>query len=111
MRTATSRTASALAEAQRAHPDRLATLQQVAARYAVAITPAIADLIDPSDPHDPIARQFVPDARELDVQPTESRDPIGDDAFSPVEGVVHRSGHLLGGAMPFRGHLLLGADQ
>ena len=34
----------------------------VAARYAVAITPAMADLIDPHDPHDPIARQFVPDA-------------------------------------------------
>ena len=31
------------------------------ARYAVAITPALADLIDPSDPHDPMARQFVPD--------------------------------------------------
>ena len=45
--------------------DRLAALEQVAARYAVAITPALADLIDPSDPHDPIARQFVPDAREL----------------------------------------------
>ena len=38
-----------------------AALEQVAARYAVAITPAMADLIDPSDPHDPIARQFVPD--------------------------------------------------
>ena len=40
-------------------------LAKVAARYAVAITPAIAGLIDPSDPHDPIAKQFVPDAREL----------------------------------------------
>jgi lysine 2,3-aminomutase len=69
---------------------RLAALEQVAARYAVAITPAVADLIDPSDPDDPIARQFVPDARELVVQPQESRDPIGDDRWSPVEGVVHR---------------------
>jgi len=47
-------------------PDaRLAELEKVAARYAVAITPAMADLIDPADPHDPIARQFVPDLREL----------------------------------------------
>ena len=52
--------------------------------------PAMADLIDPSDPRDPIARQFVPDARELEQSPQESRDPIGDDAFSPVEGIVHR---------------------
>jgi lysine 2,3-aminomutase len=69
---------------------RLSALEQVAARYAVAITPALTDLIDAGDPHDPIARQFVPDARELDVLPEESGDPIGDDAHSPVEGIVHR---------------------
>ena len=63
---------------------------EVAARYAVAITPAMADAIDRSDPHDPIARQFVPDARELDRRAEESADPIADDPFSPVEGVVHR---------------------
>ena len=70
--------------------ERLDELADVAARYAVAITPAMADLIDPADPHDPIARQFVPDARELERQPEERGDPIGDDAHSPVEGIVHR---------------------
>jgi lysine 2,3-aminomutase len=70
--------------------ERLGELAEVAARYAVAITPAMADLIDRNDPHDPIARQFVPDARELERRPEESSDPIGDDSFSPVEGVVHR---------------------
>jgi lysine 2,3-aminomutase len=84
------RTPSDLVDAQLAGRDRLAALEQVAARYAVTITPAIAALIDPSDPHDPIARQFVPDARELKMRPGESRDPIGDDARSPVEGIVHR---------------------
>ena len=69
---------------------RLGELAEVAARYAVAITPVMADAIDCSDPHDPIARQFVPDPRELDHRPEESADPIGDDRFSPVEGVVHR---------------------
>src|SRR6202451_4919194 len=86
----TLRTPSALAAARLVPRDRLAPLEQVAARYAVAITPALADLIDPSDPHDPIARQFVPDARELHMEPLESHDPIGDDAHSPVEGIVHR---------------------
>ena len=84
------RTPSALADAQLVPRDRLAALNAVAARYAVAITPAIAHSIDPSDPQDPIARQFVPDPRELHVAPQESSDPIGDDAHSPVEGVVHR---------------------
>ena len=70
--------------------ERMPELAEVAARYAVAITPAMAGLIDPSDPQDPIAQQFVPDARELEMRPQERVDPIGDDAFSPVEGVVHR---------------------
>ena len=43
-----------------------------------------------ADPLDPIARQFVPDARELQQSPQDRADPIGDDAFSPVEGIVHR---------------------
>jgi lysine 2,3-aminomutase len=70
--------------------EKLGELAEVAARYAVAITPVMAGLIDRDDPRDPIARQFVPDGRELEAEPTERRDPIGDAAFSPVEGVVHR---------------------
>lgn len=67
-----------------------AALESVAARYAVAITPAMAVLIDPADPNDPIARQFVPSPFELDGGDGELADPIGDDAHSPVEGIVHR---------------------
>ena len=70
--------------------EKLGELAEVAARYAVGITPIMAELIEPADPQDPIARQFVPDARELAVAPHERRDPIGDDPFSPLEGVVHR---------------------
>jgi len=67
-----------------------AALEKVAERYAVAITPAIAELIDRTDPNDPIARQFIPDPAELVSRPHERADPIGDDAFSPVEGIVDR---------------------
>ena len=73
-----------------AAPTQLAALEQVAARYAVAITPDIEALIDPTDAADPIARQFVPDPRELDTHASELADPIGDDAHSPVPGIVHR---------------------
>ena len=68
----------------------LADLEKVAARYAVAVTPDIAALIDANDPVDPIARQFIPSAAELVAQPGESADPIGDHAHSPVAGIVHR---------------------
>ncbi len=65
-------------------------LQDVARRYAVAVTPTIKQLIDAADPHDPIALQFMPDERELLTLPEERADPIGDDAHAPLEGLVHR---------------------
>ncbi len=68
----------------------LPELEKVASRYAVAVTDAIADLIDLNDPDDPIARQFIPSAEELQSQPGENPDPIGDHAHSPVAGIVHR---------------------
>ena len=45
----------------------LPELEKVAARYAVAITSDVAALIDPSDPNDPIARQYVPSISELET--------------------------------------------
>ncbi|MDP2354681.1 MAG: lysine-2,3-aminomutase-like protein [Beijerinckiaceae bacterium] len=71
-------------------PQHVAGLGELAAKYAIAITPAIADLIDSGDPHDPIARQFIPDLAEMRSAPHERADPIGDEAHAPVEGVVHR---------------------
>jgi lysine 2,3-aminomutase len=68
----------------------VAALEPVSARYAVAITPETASLIDASDKDDPIARQFIPQAAELDTRPEENADPIGDERHSPVRGVVHR---------------------
>jgi lysine 2,3-aminomutase len=81
---------SDLIEAGLAPPEQHAALERVAAQYAVAITPAMAGLIDAADTDDPIARQFVPNPAELEVQPEERTDPIGDYAHSPVEGIVHR---------------------
>jgi lysine 2,3-aminomutase len=65
-------------------------LEQVASRYAIAVTPQMAALIDGTPDGEAVARQFIPDARELVTLPAELADPIGDEAHSPVEGVVHR---------------------
>ncbi|MCE9522263.1 MAG: lysine-2,3-aminomutase-like protein [Alphaproteobacteria bacterium] len=86
----TLRTVDDLAAAALIPRENTETLASVTARYALAITPAMAALIDTNDPTDPIARQFVPDARELDRSPQESPDPIGDKRHAPVEGIVHR---------------------
>jgi lysine 2,3-aminomutase len=65
-------------------------LAAIAQRYAVAITPEMAALIDGDPAQDPIGRQFVPQAAELETAPGENADPIGDRRLSPVKGIVHR---------------------
>jgi len=86
----TLRTAAQLCEHGFVPPERRPEIERVSARYAVALPKALACLIDRNDPDDPIARQFVPDGAELDHRPEELVDPIGDEAHSPVEGIVHR---------------------
>jgi lysine 2,3-aminomutase len=75
---------------QRDRDGHIAALKQVAAQFAVSVTPHLQAQIDTADPADPIARQFLPDAAELVSHPHESGDPIGDDAHSPLSGIVHR---------------------
>jgi lysine 2,3-aminomutase len=82
------RDADALLAAGLIPPERRAAVAEVGARYAVAIPPALRALIE--HPDDPIGRQFVPHPDELITAPHERADPIGDDALSPVKGIVHR---------------------
>jgi lysine 2,3-aminomutase len=84
----TLRDADALVSAGLVMPAQRDAVASVEARYAVAIPPAIAALID--HPDDPIGRQFIPDPAELLTAPHETPDPIGDDALSPIKGIVHR---------------------
>ncbi|MFG3248877.1 lysine-2,3-aminomutase-like protein [Streptomyces sp. NPDC048187] len=69
-------------------PDQ-AALEEVAERYAIAISPAVRRRVGPG-PDDPVAAQFVPTTSELIVSADELTDPIGDDPFTPVTGVTHR---------------------
>ncbi|MCA3711133.1 MAG: lysine-2,3-aminomutase-like protein [Phenylobacterium sp.] len=67
-----------------------AELESVAARYAIAVTPTVAALINPADPNDPIGLQYLPSREELETAPDEQVDPIGDGVHSPLKGIVHR---------------------
>src|SRR6201995_6014586 len=71
-------------------PGRVREIRRGAGQFAVAMTEDMAELIDPADPADPIAAQFVPTAAELTEAPEERADPIGDERWSPVPGIVHR---------------------
>jgi lysine 2,3-aminomutase len=71
-------------------PARFEEIQRVADKFAVALTPDMAALIDPGHAADPIAAQFVPSGAELEIAREERADPIGDERWSPVPGIVHR---------------------
>ena len=86
----TLRTADDLIAAGLAPETNRADLDRVAARYAVAVTPTLTRLMDGTDGAQAIARQFLPDVAEFNILPQELADPIGDEAFSPVKGIVHR---------------------
>ncbi len=85
---ATIRDAAGLVHAGLIPAEAEPAIADVEARYAVAIPPALKALIRSKD--DPLGRQFVPDPAELEAAPHERADPIGDDALSPVRGIVHR---------------------
>ncbi|MBV1835123.1 lysine-2,3-aminomutase-like protein [Novacetimonas pomaceti] len=84
----TLRTVGDLVDAGLAPEGARSALEEVARHYATAIPPAFAELIE--HPDDPIGRQVIPDPAELVVTAEERSDPIGDDALSPVPGIVHR---------------------
>ncbi|WP_237214445.1 lysine-2,3-aminomutase-like protein [Falsiroseomonas oryziterrae] len=84
----TLRSASELAEAGLVAPAEVAALEAVASRYAIAVTPAVAALIETKD--DPIGLQYVPDAAELVTLSDELDDPTADAPFTPVKGIVRR---------------------
>lgn len=70
--------------------DEAEKLEAVARRYAIAITPTMLEQMDASIPDDPIGRQFLPTTAELQQDPGDLSDPVGDFSHSPLPGIVHR---------------------
>lgn len=71
-----------------ARPDEAAELDKVAAGFKLRMTGAMRDAARVAG--DPVAAQFVPDARELQERPEQMADPIGDDTFRAAPGLTHR---------------------
>ncbi len=59
-------------------------------RYAYRVSDGVRSSIKGDLTDDPVARQYIPQAREMDVLPEENSDPIGDHVHMPVKGIVHR---------------------
>ena len=58
--------------------------------FRVDVTPYYVSLIDPDDPDDPIRKQIIPTAGEIDVFTGMMEDSLAEDRHSPVPGLVHR---------------------
>jgi len=59
-------------------------------RFRLDITPYFASLLDPDDPACPIRRQVIPTRGELEGFQAAMVDSLGEEAHSPVHGLVHR---------------------
>lgn len=58
--------------------------------FYVLIPKYYIDLIDWSDPHDPLKKMVMPNSLEDTVYEYELSDPIGDHSHEPVPGIIHR---------------------
>lgn len=72
-------------------------VQMVSKNYDIGLSADVCALISKSAAamgvaasDTPIGRQYIPRQEELVVAPDEENDPIGDDIYSPVRGIVHR---------------------
>ena len=59
-------------------------------KLSLAITPYFFNLIDRNDPDCPIRKQVIPRSGEMQLSAEEMLDSLGEDAHSPVPGLVHR---------------------
>jgi lysine 2,3-aminomutase len=71
-------------------PEEYAGTELANTKLALGITPYFFNLIDPAEERCPIRRQVVPRIEETSTAPWELTDPCGEDAHSPVPGLVHR---------------------
>ncbi len=70
--------------------DERAAMQAAPGKFRVGITPYYASLMDGRHPACPVRMQVVPRMAELDVEPGELLDPLGEDAHRPVPAIFHR---------------------
>jgi len=65
-------------------------VQALGGHLPVGITPYYASLIDRADADDPIRKTMIPLPGEFIAGPGEADDPLAEDAYMPVPGLVHR---------------------
>jgi lysine 2,3-aminomutase len=67
-----------------------AAVEQIGGHLPVGITPYYAALLSRDDALEPLRRTMIPIRAELQQGPGEADDPLAEDDFMPVPGLVHR---------------------
>ena len=70
--------------------DEREALERSDAKLPVGVTPYYLSLLSPDDPGHPLRRAVIPTVHEFIRGPGEGDDPLGEEAQSPVPGLVHR---------------------
>jgi len=65
-------------------------LVQAKSMLPVSITPYYMSLVSRDDRNQPLRRTVIPSTREFFKAPGEADDPLGEEADSPIPGLVHR---------------------
>ncbi|HXK51753.1 MAG TPA: lysine 2,3-aminomutase [Caldisericia bacterium] len=66
-------------------------LRKTVNKFPVSITPYYLSLIDTKNiSDDPVFRQSFPSVQELEISRCDMKDPLSEDADSPVPGITHR---------------------
>jgi lysine 2,3-aminomutase len=84
------RTLAALASVIELSDEETAAIRRHSGALPVGITPYYASLLDVKDPNQGLRRTVVPVLGEYTQSRGENEDPLGEDAHSPVPGLVHR---------------------
>lgn len=71
-------------------PEEEEGMAQTLTNLRMSITPYYATLIHPEKSDDPIRKQAVPVAKELEHSQCEMEDPLHEEKDSPVQGITHR---------------------
>lgn len=70
--------------------DEREAMAKLGGHLPVGITPYYAALMDLTDPAEPLRRTMIPVGTEFTHTPGEADDPLAEDDFMPVDGLVHR---------------------
>jgi len=84
------RTAAALQDAGLIAAEERPQLDRVLEQFSVSITTHVHEQLSQTAASNAVHAQFVPSAQELLTTESEQLDPIGDQANSPIPGIIHR---------------------